>query len=198
MSSRSELVQALGALLRVIAHADSVTSVRMGAVFENANAVWSNATTGNIRPLPWTAFKQARHNPPTEAQIASVAAGSGHSEDEVREQFARGIAEDKLFVNSRYQVAVRETGENSCHLSIKRIDQAVVHDWRDLQRIKDELVGPECEAIELYPANSRLVDTSTQYHLWCSRDPAFRFPVGFNQRLVTYGSGSHVQRDQEA
>lgn len=84
------------------------------------------------------------------------------------------------------------------HLSIKRIDQAPVHDWRDLQRIKDELIGPECEAVELYPANSRLlVDTSNQFHLWCSRDASFRFPFGFGDRLVTDDSGSHVQRVRE-
>ena len=106
------------------------------------------------------------------------------------------VLDDALFVNSRYQVAMRDQGP-LVHLSIKRIDQAPVHDWRDLQRIKNELVGAECEAVELYPATSRLVDTSTQYHLWCSRDPSFRFPFGFGDRLVTYESGSHAQRVQE-
>lgn len=38
------------------------------------------------------------------------------------------------------------------HLSIKRLSKGVVHDWRELQRIKNELTHPECEAVELYPA----------------------------------------------
>ncbi|GHO61302.1 hypothetical protein KSC_001940 [Ktedonobacter sp. SOSP1-52] len=52
-------------------------------------------------------------------------------------------------------------------------------------RIKDELVGPECEGVELFPARSREVDTSNHYHLWVIDDPTFRFPFGFTRRLVT-------------
>ena len=196
MSSRADLVGALTALVRTLTYADSIATVRGGAAFENAQAVAEGAAKGNIAPLPWTPFVQAVHVRPTEAQIASVAKGSGFTLDQVREQFARSEAEDTLFVNSRYQVSVRDTGEMR-HLSIKRIDQAPVHDWRDLQRIKDELVGPECEGIEIYPAQSRLVDTATQYHLWCVRDPAYRFPFGFTERLVSDDSGSHAQRRQE-
>lgn len=42
------------------------------------------------------------------------------------------------------------------------------HDWRDFQRIKNDLVGAEWEAIELYPAESRLMDPSNYYMLWCA------------------------------
>lgn len=88
------------------------------------------------------------------------------------EQLAR---EHQLFANSRYQVAVRRVADGAVHLSIKRIDQQAIHDWRDLQRIRNELVRPECESVELYPAESRVVDVVTQFHLWCSDDPQFRF-----------------------
>jgi hypothetical protein len=70
------------------------------------------------------------------------------------------------------------------HLSIKRRDKLPIHDWRDIQRIKNELVGPEIEGMELYPAESRLVDTANQYHIWCF--PNATFPFGFHEgRLVT-------------
>lgn len=69
-------------------------------------------------------------------------------------------------------------------LSIRTRDRAPVHDWRDLQRVKDEIVGPEAEGVELYPAESRLVDASNQYHLWVF-EPPFRFPFGYVDRLVT-------------
>jgi hypothetical protein len=52
------------------------------------------------------------------------------------------------------------------HLSIKRFDRGPVRDWRHLQQIKNEVVGPEAEAFEIFPAESRLVDTANQYHLW--------------------------------
>lgn len=52
------------------------------------------------------------------------------------------------------------------HLSIKRNDRAEVMDWRDLQAIKSAICGPEAEALQLFPAESRVVDTANQYHLF--------------------------------
>lgn len=69
-------------------------------------------------------------------------------------------------------------------LSIKRHDRGTIRDWRDLQRIKNDVVGPECEAVELFPAESRLVDSANQYHLW-ALPPGERWPLGFGSRFVT-------------
>lgn len=101
-----------------------------------------------------------------------------------------------VWKNETYQVSVRTTeGGKVAHLSIKRIDRQPVHDWRDLQAIKNQLVGPECEAVELYPSESRLVDTANQYHLWCITDSTYRFPFGFQGRFVTEQMfGKSVQR----
>jgi hypothetical protein len=92
-----------------------------------------------------------------------------------------------IYVNSRYQVLVRQIAAPEpfgagIHLSIKRLDRESLHDWRDIQRIKNELIGKEAEAVELYPAESRLVDGANQYHLWSFRN--FRFPFGFQERMV--------------
>lgn len=97
---------------------------------------------------------------------------------------------EKLFNNSRYQVA--GWGEQHplygrvVHLSIKTHDRQARHDWRDLQRIKNELVGPEYDAIEIYPAESRRVDTSNQFHLFVFID--YKLELGFSHRLVAEGS----------
>jgi hypothetical protein len=94
----------------------------------------------------------------------------------------------ELFVNSRYQVSVWYDGSPDhpmgewAHLSIKDHDRSARHDWRDYQRIKNELFGPEFEAIEIYPAESRLVDTCNQYHLYVFK--TWRPPQGFRARLV--------------
>jgi hypothetical protein len=74
------------------------------------------------------------------------------------------------------------------HLSIKRNDKAPIMNWRDLQKIKNDLVGPECEAVQIFPAESRMVDTSNQYHLWCFGDPKYRIPFGYPGRLVYEGN----------
>lgn len=68
------------------------------------------------------------------------------------------------------------------YLSIKRLDREPINDWRAMQKIKNSIVGPEWEAVEIYPAESRLVDTANQYHLWCWDAP---FPIYlFNERAV--------------
>lgn len=84
--------------------------------------------------------------------------------------------------NDLYQVQRRaffneKFDANMVHLNIRRIDGAAVFDWRHRQLIKNQLVGDECEAFELYPAESRMVDTSNKYHLWAFVDPTVRLPV---------------------
>ncbi len=54
------------------------------------------------------------------------------------------------------------------------------------------------EAVELYPAESRKVDTANQYWLWCFRSDKVRFPIGFQERAVTdVPLGKSVQRPFE-
>lgn len=106
-----------------------------------------------------------------------------------------GTAEGvKIVRNNLYQVIIRtlmpkegdivDQPPDMIWLSIKSIDQSARHDWRHFQRIKNELVGSECEGLELYPAESRCVDASNQFHLFVLKDPKFRLPVGFNERYV--------------
>lgn len=104
----------------------------------------------------------------------------------------------KSFINSIYQVSIwydkHELFGNYAHLSFKTHDRSPRHDWREMQRIKNELCGPEYWAIEFYPPESKVVDTANQYHLYCFEN--FQFTnIGFQERLVSEGSGmGAVQR----
>ena len=111
-----------------------------------------------------------------------------------REHAGRVIEEvykGELFLSEcgTYQVSVNRNTPNgfdtemTC-LSIKRVDKEPLQDWRVLQEIKNAIMGNECEAIELFPAESRLVDTANQRWLWCFDDPRVRVPVGFTDRAV--------------
>lgn len=92
---------------------------------------------------------------------------------------------DEVWKNDIYQVAKRSItlgdGTRMIQLSIKRLDREPCHDWRDFQQIKSELVGPECEGVELFPAESRVIDTVNQYFLWVLVDPTLRFPFGIDE-----------------
>ena len=99
---------------------------------------------------------------------------------------------DQVWCNDTYQVAVRtaEMDEGTkwppmWHLSIKRLDRESIHDWRELQEIKNQLVGPRHEGVELYPSEERLVDAANQYHLFVLKSDKEWFPFGFIVRCVT-------------
>jgi hypothetical protein len=51
------------------------------------------------------------------------------------------------------------------HLWVRRNDGLPVL-WHELQRIKNELVGPERVGVEVFPAQSQLVDVAPMYHIW--------------------------------
>lgn len=100
-------------------------------------------------------------------------------------ELCREMGCDYWFANSRYQVLVKFERAPGwpplVHLSIKAHDKRCVRDWRDMQRIKNEIVGPEAEGLELYPAESRLMDEANQFHIYCAH-PIVNFPFGQQDR----------------
>lgn len=141
--------------------------------------------------------------------IAEAMAEHGMTREQAKHHLNR-LKADEIWVNDEYQVNVDKNPIHGFkdmtiwHLSIKRRDKSVVHDWRDLQQIKNMLVGTEAEAVELYPAESRLVDTANQFHLWCFMAEKGQggfptLPLGWFSRLVTdTPGGKAVQRSREA
>ena len=67
------------------------------------------------------------------------------------------------------------------------------HDWRAYQDIKNALVGDEWEAVELYPAESRKVDPSNRFYLFCFPKGVFTFGWG-HRNVVAPRDGSAPQR----
>jgi hypothetical protein len=133
---------------------------------------------GKKTKIGWTPFQKA--------------AGSWSAHPLDRELTKKlGVEFENIYVNSKYTVAVKrqfskEFQVEIIHLDIKRNDKAAVHDWRELQRIKNELCGPECEGIELYPRESRLVDTANSYHVYVFPE-GHMVPLGWTERLVMEG-----------
>lgn len=136
------------------------------------------------RSNPWSPLVRTEYSSETLERVSETYGAAA------AEQLARA----EVYQNDRYEVVLHrmppvlgapDDAPDLVHLSVKRRDRAAVRDWRDLQRIKNELLGPEHEAVELYPAESRLVDAANQFHLWGFDDPTFRFPFGFADRLVS-------------
>ena len=82
-------------------------------------------------------------------------------------------------------VPVKEWNMVVLWLSVKDLwkTEFVCRDWRLMQRVKNEVCGTEASALEVYPAQSRLVDAANQFHLWAF-PPAIELPIGFTRRDV--------------
>jgi hypothetical protein len=112
--------------------------------------------------------------------------------EEARKMLDDEIAREAIWVNEKYQVATHHFDHpqlGPClHINIRRRDGNVIfRDWREFQEIKNQLAGPECEGLEMYPAESRKVDQSNKYHLYCilTTDESHRIPFGWSERDVT-------------
>lgn len=80
------------------------------------------------------------------------------------------------------RVMQRRKGSTRCvMIQVSRRDGGAVVDWRDLQQIKNLVCGAEWEAVEIFPAESRLKDPSNARYLWCTSLPLpFGLPGGRN------------------
>jgi hypothetical protein len=110
-------------------------------------------------------------------------------EELIKEVVERALAKE-YWNNDKYQVSVFDAETDPdfpamWHVSVKRHDRYPIFNWRDIQTMKNELFGPEHEAVQLFPAESRLVDGANQYHLYVLKEAGLRFPFGFTNRAVT-------------
>jgi len=121
----------------------------------------------------WTPMARAEVVPLSADRIAAIEALGADT------ALLAELAAAEMWRNEHYLAVVtrREDGSVS-ELSIRRADRKAVHDWRDFQRIKSEVAGAEVEAFELYPAESRLMDTANQYMIWCL-PPGETIPAGY-------------------
>lgn len=84
--------------------------------------------------------------------------------------------ENNLYVVTKY---VNLFGE-VVRISLYRKDNKAVRDWRHIQRIKNEIAGGESWFVEVYPAQSKLVDLGNTYHIWRVPDHAVSEMQGFS------------------
>lgn len=173
-------------------------------------------TTGVSPPLPpWTPLVRSTMEPlgllDRLDKLEALAREFGSSTTEARKTLDDIEKGDEIWINSRYQVnrryyPAKVAGEPALvHLSIKRRDKAPIgaERYRDFMKIKDQLLSPEHEAMEIYPARSREIDTSTQYHLWAIDSPTWRVPFGWTegrrvQGPVPNGTSGAVQNPFES
>ena len=146
----------------------------------------------------WRALVKSNYQKPyTDAEIKYLLSlHNGVTEAELLAAIKTDEADTEFWINDIYQVQLkrlhgRDGKIGMIHLNIRRRDgRPIFRDWRHFQWIKNQLVGDECEGVELYPAESRLQDTSNKYHLWVYTDPTYRIPLGMDNRDVADDDGA--------
>jgi hypothetical protein len=88
------------------------------------------------------------------------------------------------FANDKWWVILNEGSADApgLHIMVKPNDETSEPTWAELQAIKNQVVGAEQEMVQLCPAESRMVNAATVYHLWGVKD--FPMPLGFDLRKV--------------
>ena len=156
-----------------------------------------------MKPLKRSKLKRIN----TKEFIGDLMKSHGLTRAQAKDQLNR-LKADEIWVNDVYQVNVeRDTQQHGmqpamlCHISIKRLDKGpITAGWRDFQDIKNQIAGPDCDALEIYPAENRLVDTVNQYHLWAF-PPGEMIPIGWTSRAVMNdddGPGKQTDREPAA
>lgn len=102
------------------------------------------------------------------ADLIKTLTQSGASPEEAKSHAERGMGkakQDILWVSETHQVSI--TANQVIHYSIKTKDKSPIFDRDDLLDIAGHFNRSRKHVcVELYPANSRLVDAANQYHLW--------------------------------
>lgn len=140
-------------------------------------------------------------HPTRRREIERFAETQGISAEEVA-RLVRDQENAETWMNNLYVATVmpasvwQEGWPPMKQLSVRRIDRKTIHDWRHLQRVKADIFGADAEAVELYPAAARVVDTANSYHLWVLTEPGVRFPFGWADGLQTDENPANIPGQQ--
>jgi len=133
-------------------------------------------------------------------------AGVDSTYDQLKKMF-EVEAEAEVYANDTYTVTKADAAQAQMvhvdadtgwpamwYLSVKRNDQEVIWDWRELQEIKNLICGEDNEGMQLFPAEERVVDTANQYHLFVIKQAKLFIPLGFPDRHVSDASVANTKQ----
>jgi len=122
----------------------------------------------------WTEFQQVY---PVGADDEMIEMGEGES-----------YWKNSFYLVFRKELDIEHGLDGAVRLSIKHNQGKAIREWKHLQRIKNELVGKEREAVEIFPPESMLTSLDNEHHLFVT-------PVGvssifvFEEKLLRHMSG---------
>ena len=155
--------------------------------------------------MAWQKMERVTRPPiiPTWQEVIEASKPYGEVSKGQAKKFLRTFEKQECWENNLYRDQVHPTpslskGENLWNVtevSITRVDQEAIHDWRHFQYIKNDIFGEDREAVELYPVEARLMDTANTYWLYVLPEGKI-FPFGLTGRHVndSWGLAASKQR----
>ena len=78
--------------------------------------------------------------------------------------------------NRVFAVLERPAEAGVIHLAVSSLS-GIRPTWHEMQRIKNDLAGPDATAIEVYPPKTDMVDEADMFHIWVLRG---KLPFGLH------------------
>ena len=106
------------------------------------------------------------------------------------------LISDETWGNDRYTVSVHLLDgdrDGFVELAVHNHNRTPHVPWRHLQQIKNEVMGADREAVQLFPAEDRLVDTANEY--WLYVYPVGKAPMRNRRTKVGMDYGRNVAYD---
>lgn len=88
-----------------------------------------------------------------------------------------------VYRNRVFSVLMRDAGNGVTHYAVSSLSEERPT-WWEMQRIKNDLSGPEATAIEVYPPTSEVVDGANMFHIWVLPE---RLPFSIGRRAALGG-----------
>ena len=86
-----------------------------------------------------------------------------------------------------YVIHIANPKKGLTHLRIRRLDRLPINNWELIQSIKNDLLGVDSIAIEIYPKESELINFGPTRHIW-TWDNIEDFALPNLKELYTYKS----------
>ena len=103
------------------------------------------------------------------------------------------LMNDETWGNDRYTVTVHFLDgdrDGFVEITVHNHRRTTHIPWRHLQQIKNEVLGADREAVQLFPAEDRLVDTANEY--WLYAYPVGKAPMRNRRTKVGMDHGRNV------
>ena len=128
-----------------------------------------------------------------EQQRAEVARMVRDQIPDISDERIDDLMNDETWGNDRYTVTVHFLDgdrDGFVELTIHNHRRTTHIPWRHLQQIKNEVLGADREAVQLFPAEDRLVDTANEY--WLYAYPTGKAPMRNRRTRLGMDHGRNV------